>query len=209
MADFSFSHSLKEKMESFKSVLLSPWPWYVAGPLIALVMTSLLFLGRSFGMSSNLRTLCALSGAGKYAAFFRFDWRSQLWNLVFAVGAMTGGWLMQHLGSTAESVSLNPQVASHLAAMGVDVSNSWGPQAIFGTSSSWPTVAGWATLIVGGFLIGFGARWAGGCTSGHAISGLSDRQRGSLIAVMGFFVGGLAMSWWIFPLWIQLWKGQA
>jgi uncharacterized protein len=196
-------------MESVTNALLGPWPWYVSGPLIAMVMTSLLFLGRSFGMSSNLRTLCTLSGAGKCAGFFRFDWRSQLWNLVFAAGAMAGGWLMQQWGSTASAIPLNPQVTTHLTGLGLDASAGWGPQFLFGATSGWPSLAGTVTLIAGGFLVGFGARWAGGCTSGHAISGLSDRQRGSLIAVIGFFVGGLTMTWWIFPWWIKLWSAQS
>lgn len=195
-------------MSSLSQSILGPWPWYVSGPLIAFVMTGLLFLGRSFGMSSNLRTLCTLSGAGKCAEFFRFDWRSQLWNLVFAGGAMFGGWLMQQIGSTASHVFINPKVTAHLNGLGIDVIHNWGPQTLFGSSTQWPPLVGIATLILGGFLIGFGARWAGGCTSGHAISGLSDRQRGSLIAVIGFFVGGVVMTWWIFPLWIQLWSGQ-
>jgi uncharacterized protein len=196
-------------MQSLQSALLGPWPWYVSGPLIALVMTTLIFLGRNFGMSSNLRTLCAISGAGKCADFFRFRWRDQLWNLVFAAGAMAGGWLMQQWGSTAASVTLNPQVTSQLTQLGVDVTDGWGPQMLFGTSQAWPGMAGLATLIVGGFLIGFGSRWAGGCTSGHAISGLSDRQRGSLIAVIGFFIGGVVMTWWVFPIWMQLWSDKA
>jgi uncharacterized membrane protein YedE/YeeE len=59
-------------------------------------------------------------------------------------------------------------------------------------------------LLFGGFLVGFGARWAGGCTSGHAISGLSNLQLPSLIAVIGFFIGGLIMSWLILPLMLQI-----
>lgn len=48
--------------------------------------------------------------------------------------------------------------------------------------------------------MGFGARWAGGCTSGHAISGLSNLQLPSLVAVLGFFAGGLLMTHLLFPL---------
>lgn len=176
------------------SHLLQPWPWFISGPLIALVMTALLFLGRSFGMSSNLRTLCSLAGAGKHCAFFRFDHHAQLWNLVFAAGAAGGGLLMALLGSQAGDVALNPSVASHLQSLGLDTSTPMAPAAIFSFNAF-----SLFTLIGGGFLIGFGARWAGGCTSGHAISGLSSLQKGSLIAVIGFFIGGLFMTWIVFP----------
>jgi uncharacterized protein len=181
------------------NILLQPWPWYVAGPLIALTLTILLFLGRNFGMSSNLRTLCSLAGAGRACAFFRFDYRSQLWNLVFAAGAVGGGLLMTLLGSEAGTVALNAEVATHLQNLGIDTDASVAPAAIYGSSGSWPGALGLSALIAGGFLIGFGARWAGGCTSGHAISGLSSLQKGSLIAVIGFFIGGLFMTWIAFP----------
>jgi uncharacterized membrane protein YedE/YeeE len=185
--------------------LLGPWPWYAAGPLIALVMTLLLLLGRHFGLSSNLRTLCSLAGAGRCAGFFRFDWRGQLWNLVFVAGAIGGAALMRALGSTASRVEVAPAVAARLAGLGIDVRPDWGPALLFGSGSGLPSAFGIATLAVGGFLVGFGARWAGGCTSGHAISGLSDLQKGSLIAVLGFFAGGLAMTWFILPLWLRVW----
>ena len=55
------------------------------------------------------------------------------------------------------------------------------------------------SVILGGFLVGFGTRYAGGCTSGHAIMGLSMLNLGSLVAVVGFFVGGLAVSWLVLP----------
>ncbi|MFN9800115.1 MAG: YeeE/YedE family protein, partial [Bacteroidota bacterium] len=68
---------------------------------------------------------------------------------------------------------------------------------------SWETVLtlrGFLILAVGGLMVGFGARYAGGCTSGHAISGLSDLQWPSLLAVMGFFLGGLVMTHVLFPV---------
>lgn len=56
---------------------LSPWPWYVVGPLIALTMAALLLSGRRFGISSNLRTMCTVAGAGSLSEYFRLDWRAQ------------------------------------------------------------------------------------------------------------------------------------
>lgn len=182
-------------------ILLEPWPWYVAGPLIAVIMGSLLYLGRNFGMSANLRTLCTIAGAGRIHDFFCFEWKSQLWNLVFALGAIGGGFLMSSVGSKAGDIALTDSVLRNLQGLGIDTQGHFSPVAIFGQNGEWPPLSGLLALTVGGFLIGFGARWAGGCTSGHAISGLADLQKGSLFAVIGFFVGGLLMTWWILPLW--------
>ena len=76
--------------------ILQPWPWYISGPCIALTMFLLLYFGRTFGMSSNLRTLCAIGGAGKRVEFFKFDWKSQRWNLVVVLGAIVGGFIAHH-----------------------------------------------------------------------------------------------------------------
>jgi len=187
------------ELDTVMDFLLQPWAWYVSGPLIALTMTALLFLGRTFGMSSNLRTLCTLVGAGKFADFFRFDWRSHGWNLVFALGALVGGFLMATLGTHAGDVHLAESVTQNVKALGLDADGAFAPVALFGKPGQWPPLSGLLSLIAGGFLIGFGSRWAGGCTSGHAISGLSDLQKGSLIAVVGFFAGGLIMTWFILP----------
>ena len=61
------------------------------------------------------------------------------------------------------------------------------------------TWRGVVVLIGGGFLVGFGTAWAGGCTSGHAISGLANFQLPSLVAVLGFFAGGLVGTWLLLP----------
>lgn len=55
-------------------------------------------------------------------------------------------------------------------------------------------------MVIGGFLVGFGTAYAGGCTSGHAIAGLADRQAASLLAVCGFFAGGLTCTYLVLPL---------
>jgi len=176
-----------------------PWPWYVAGPIIALVMSSLLFFGRSFGLSSNLRTICSILGAGKHCEFFDFNWRDQLWNLVFAFGLVLGGWIASNYLTAETAVAISPATIQELQSYGLEnVGDELLPTAIF----SWDSLATWrgfTMLIVGGFLIGFGTRYAGGCTSGHAISGLSNLQRPSLIAVIGFFIGGLFATYFIIP----------
>ena len=180
--------------------IYEPFPWYVAGPLIALIMFILLFLGKQFGMSSNLRTACAIGGAGKASDFFKFDWKEERWNLTIVLGAVTGGFLASTYMSS-NKVDINPEIAQELSQKyNINSTNdSYLPTELFGTENlTNPSVL--AILIIGGFLVGFGSRYAGGCTSGHAISGLSNLQMPSLIAVVGFFVGGLVMINFIFPL---------
>ena len=180
-------------------LISQPWPWYVAGPLIAFVMISLILSGNRFGLSSNLRSMCAIMGAGKHCDFFNFNWKSQTWNLVFVIGLVIGGFIADKFLNSNENIQLSEVVVSELNQMGIDTSgNTLVPVQLF----SWDnllTIRGLFAVIIGGFLVGFGARYAGGCTSGHAISGLSDLQLPSLIAVVGFFIGGLAVTYYIWP----------
>ena len=180
--------------------LFHTWPWYVSGFLIAMIMLTLNYFGKVFGMSSNLRTLCTIAGADKMADFFKFDWKSQRWNLIVLLGAMIGGYVAVHFMSDPSNVTLNPQTLNQLRNMGIDAPNGkLVPTALFGNNIfKSPKIM--AILIIGGIFIGFGSRYAGGCTSGHAIAGMSNLQRQSLKAVIGFFVGGLVMSYFILPL---------
>ena len=180
--------------------ILEPWPWYVGGPLIALTMAALLLAGKNFGMSSNLRTLCSAMGAGKTCDFFSFDWRAQRLNLMVMAGAIFGGFIAMHFLSSDPKPELSEAVIKDLHNMGfASAGTSYLPAELFSIGAlSKP--ANLAILIAGGFLVGFGARYAGGCTSGHAISGLSDFQLPSLVAVVGFFIGGLVMVHLLFPL---------
>lgn len=181
-------------------VILDPWPWYVSGPLIALIMALLIYFSKTFGMSSNLRTLCAIGGAGKKVSFFKFDWRSQWWNLIVVIGAVIGGYIAHFLLSNPTDIDLSTSTAAALNEMGFrDIGKSLLPNEIYGWDAVL-SVKGFAILIIGGFLVGFGTRYAGGCTSGHAITGLSSLQKPSLIAVIGFFIGGLIMTHFILPL---------
>ena len=177
-----------------------PWPWYVAGPLIAFTMFLLLLVGKQFGMSSPLRTTCSALGAGKAAEFFKFDWKAERWNLMVVLGAVIGGFIASNFMSD-NTVEINPEIAQQLSE-DFEI-NSAGeaylPTEIFGLESLMDP-ANLAILLIGGILVGFGARYAGGCTSGHAISGLSNLQLPSLIAVIGFFIGGLVMIHFIYPL---------
>ncbi|WP_396151569.1 YeeE/YedE family protein [Flavobacterium sp.] len=173
------------------------WHWSISGFLIGLVMLLLIYFGKTFGMSSNLRSLCAMTGIGKKIPFFDWDWKSQRWNLVVVVGAMIGGFIAVQFLHNESNVSLNPKTIEQLSLMGIDEPNGkLLPNSLFENSSPKMIII----LVVGGILIGFGSRYAGGCTSGHAISGLSNLQMPSLKAVIGFFIGGLIMAHLLLPL---------
>lgn len=176
------------------------WHWSISGFLIGMVMLCLIYFGKTFGMSTNLRSLCSLTGIGNRVSFFNWDWKSQRWNLVVVLGAMMGGYFATHFLSNATNVSINPNTILKLQKLGIDApSGKLIPDTIFGLDV-FQSPKKIFLLVFGGFLIGFGSRYAGGCTSGHAISGLSNFQLPSLKAVVGFFIGGLIMVNFIFPL---------
>ncbi len=183
--------------------ILDPWPWYVVGPLITLTMLTMVFLGKSFGVSSNLKTFCAIGGAGKFSAFFRFDWRQQRWNLVFILGIVLGAWLSTTFLTNDTQVPISDTIVQELTDLGINKPGEvLAPEEIF----SWEglkSIRGVTMMLLGGFLIGFGTRYAGGCTSGHAISGLSNLQLPSLLSVIGFFAGGLTVTHLVLPWLLQ------
>ena len=165
-----------------------PWHWSISGAMIVVVMYLLLYFGQKFGVSSSFEALCALGGAGKKIKYFDFDWKRQDWQLVFLGGAVIGGWIGSTLLASPEPVHLAEATVNDLQAIGVvvpQVTDSAGagflPLELFNFESLF-SLRGFILIVVGGFLIGFGTRWAGGCTSGHAISGLANLQIPSLIA---------------------------
>ncbi|MGB5821921.1 MAG: YeeE/YedE thiosulfate transporter family protein [Saonia sp.] len=181
-------------------ILLKPWPWYISGPLIALVMLLLVYFGKTFGMSSNLRTLCSIGGASRYADFFKFDWKAQKWNLIVVLGAIIGGFIAVTFLSDGSAIALSPETVIDLEEFGFsNIGETLLPLEIYGWENVF-TIKGMSILIIAGFLVGLGTRYAGGCTSGHAITGLSNLQLPSLIAVIGFFIGGLIMTHFLLPL---------
>ncbi len=176
-----------------------PWAWYVGGPMIALVMFLLLYSGKEFGVSSNLRTLCTIGGGDAISDFFKLDWKRQQWNLMFVLGSVIGGFLaMTYLGGQGP-VKLHPSTIHELNKIGFTNSTEYLPAELFDLHQGF-SLKTIAILWIGGMLVGFGARYAGGCTSGHAISGLSNLQLPSLIAVIGFFIGGLTMVYVLMPI---------
>lgn len=176
-----------------------PWPWYLGGPMIAFVMMLLLWTGREFGVSSTLKTMCGMLGAGKVTDFFNYNWRDQIWNIVFILGGVVGGFIAANYLNANEAIAISQSTVNDLSALGISFDGGLIPSDLF----SWRalgSIKGIIMLVLGGFLVGFGTRWAGGCTSGHAISGLSTLQLPSLIAVIGFFIGGLVMTFLVFPI---------
>lgn len=190
-------------MQSMIELLKQPWPWYVSGPLIGLTIPLLLILGnKTLGISSSFRHICAACVPGDIE-FLKYDWKKEIWSLVFVLGILAGGFIAYHVIGHPASADISAQAAYQLKDMGVQNFEGLLPSDVF----SWEgllTVKGFILIVIGGFLVGFGTRYAGGCTSGHAIMGLSNLQWPSLVAVIGFFAGGLIMTHFILPLIFKL-----
>lgn len=183
-----------------------PWHWSVSGVAIALVLFLMTYLGRSFGLSTTFRNFCTIAGAGKKNPFFKVDMKEESWRMVFVLGAIIGAIIASTLLRSPEPVAISTSTVEYLETIGIDYPESdskdlgFVPTEIFNFGS----VKGVLLAIVGGFLVGFGARYGDGCTSGHAISGMAHLQLPSLITVIGFFIGGLLMTHFIFPLLMTL-----
>ena len=176
-------------------LLRAPWPWYVAGPLIGLVVPFVFWYGgRKWGVSSSLQHLCAATLPGKIE-YFRYDWWKQgAWHLTMAAGMIVGGFVGGRVLSAPEAVvGISEATRAHFASLGVTDFTGMVPGDLFSLRGLL-TLPGVLVVLVGGFLVGFGARWANGCTSGHAISGLANLQLSSLVVVIGFFIGGLVSA---------------
>ncbi len=189
-------------MTELLDFLRSPLPWYVGGPLIGLTVPLLLWLGnKGFGISANLRHACAilLPDAIK-PSFFHYDWRQERWNLMFAGGLILGGIVAGVVLANPEPTRLSAAGAQSVQALGVQVRPGLVPTEL--TDLSNPGV--WLLLAVSGLLVGFGTRYGGGCTSGHAITGLSTLQVPSLIATVSFFVGGILSANFLLPLFMAV-----
>lgn len=183
--------------------LKHPWPWYIAGVLIGLTVPALLLIGnRSFGISSSLRHICAACMPAKIP-FFHYDWKKEKWNLYFVGGVLIGSIVATQFLSDPHPIRIDAQVASQLSEMGVKDFDHYMPADVF----SWDAVLslrGFMFFVVGGFLVGFGTRYAGGCTSGHSIMGLSNLQWPSLVATICFMIGGFTSTWFIVPWLLKL-----
>lgn len=183
--------------------LKQPWPWYVAGPLIGLTVPALLILGnKTFGISSSLRHICAAC-IPTNVPFFKYNWKKEAWNLFFVFGVLLGGTIAVTFLSNPNPITINPKLVLELRAYGITNYSNLIPLDIMNWQSLF-TLKGFLLMVVGGFLVGFGTRYAGGCTSGHAIMGLSNLQLPSLIATICFMVGGFVMANLILPFILSL-----
>lgn len=184
-------------------ILRQPWSWYVAGIIIGLIVPALLILGnKHFGISANLRHTCAACFPANIK-FFKYDWKKEVWNFFFVGGIFAGAIIATQLLANPNPVEVNPRLAAELAGYGITDNTNLLPGELF----SWKSLLslrGLVMLIGGGFLVGFGARYAGGCTSGHAIMGLSDLQWPSLVATIMFMAGGFLMANIILPFILRL-----
>lgn len=196
-------------MQSVLDFISQPWHWSISGLMISFVMFLLIYLGQRFGVSSSFRALCSIGGAGNAFDYFKYDWKSQDWLLVFIIGAIIGGGIGSSILASPEPVQLSAATIADLSELGIKVpttraeGSGYLPMDLFNFETL-ASLKGIILMVVGGFFIGFGTRWAGGCTSGHAISGLSNLQLPSLVAVIGFFIGGLVMTHFLLPLILSL-----
>ncbi len=183
--------------------ILQPWPWYTAGIIIGLIVPTLLILGnKHFGISANLRHACAACFPSNIP-FFKYDWKKESWNLFFIAGIFIGGVLSTVYLKSDAPVIIHPDLASELAKYGITDLSNMVPAQLFNLSNLF-TLKGFIMMVGGGFLVGFGTRYAGGCTSGHAIMGLSDLQWPSLVATISFMIGGFIMANFILPYILSL-----
>ena len=179
-----------------------PWPWYVAGPLIGLMVPLLLIFGnKNFGISSSLRHICAMCVPMKIK-YFQYDWKSEKWSLFYVAGIIIGGFISVQFLMVDGKIGISENTVKDLTALGIMDYSSYLPSDIF----SWEALSslkGLVFIMLGGLLVGFGTRYANGCTSGHSISGLSNLQFGSLMATIFFFIGGLIMTHVLLPIILQ------
>lgn len=178
--------------------LSKPWPWWAAGTIIGLIVPALLILGnKHFGLSANLRHACAACFPAN-VKFFKYEWKKEVWNFFFVGGIMLGAVIASTLLVNPEPVKVAPELAAELQTYGITDYSGMVPNQLVSWESLF-SLRGFTMLVLGGFLVGFGSRYAGGCTSGHSIMGLSDLQWPSLIATIFFMVGGFIMANLILP----------
>ena len=177
-----------------------PWPWYVAGPLIGLMVPLFMLLYNiQFGISSSLKNICAACLPAKGVRYFQYDWKQTSWNLFFVFGLILGGLLNYYLTGVDYRIAISQETVTELSALGISDFSGFIPGDVFNWNQLL-SLPGFIMMVLGGFLVGFGTRYAEGCTSGHSITGLANLQWTSLVATIAFFAGGLVMTHLLLPL---------
>ncbi len=190
-------------MQQFLDKLSAPWPWYIAGIIIGLIVPALLIIGnKTFGISSNLRHICAACFPANIP-FFKYNWKKEFWNLFFVVGIIIGAFIATQYLSNPNDLVIDANLKSTLNELNVTDLKHLLPNDLF-SFNALTTPRGFILMVIGGFLVGFGTRYANGCTSGHAIMGLANLQWPSLVATICFMLGGFIMTNFILPFILQL-----
>jgi uncharacterized protein len=184
-------------------IIQQPWSWYVAGTLIGLTVPALLIIGnKQFGISSTLRHVCA-AVLPSNKPYFKYDWKKEIWSLFFVGGIFVGGIIATTALADPNPIQIAAQTQADLTALGIKDFNGLMPTDLFSLESLF-TLRGFIFMVLGGFLVGFGTRYAGGCTSGHSITGLSNLQLPSLIATICFMLGGILVTWFVLPILLKI-----
>jgi len=188
--------------QTLLDVVRQPWHWAFSGAMIAFVLFLMTWMGRSFGVSTSFKGACTALGAGRRFEFFKMDLKDEYWRFAFVIGGLLGGVIASQFLSSPDPVAISEATVEGLSQLGISYPEAdaqgrgFIPTSVFNFAS----LQGILLAVAGGFLVGFGARYGDGCTSGHAISGLSHLQLPSLITVIGFFIGGLVMTHILMPL---------
>lgn len=190
-------------MQILLNAISKPWPWYVAGTIIGLIVPTLLLVGnKTFGISSNLRHICAACFPANLS-FFKYNWKRESWNLFFVGGIIIGAFIATQYLTNPSDLMVDENLKSTLTALHIQDFKHLLPQDLF-SFAALTTPRGFILMVAGGFLVGFGTRYANGCTSGHSIMGLSNLQWPSLVATICFMIGGFIMSNLLLPFILQL-----
>lgn len=188
-------------MEQLLDVIRQPWHWAIGGLAIALISIVLTLMGKAFGVSTAFKILCSYAGAGKKSSYFDIDLKNEAWRIYFVIGGIVGGYITANWLASPSAVAISDSTVAYLAELGLAYpeSDSSGLGFVPTTLFNYGSIAGIILALIGGFFVGFGSRYGEGCTSGHAITGLAHFQLPSLVTVIGFFIGGLFMTWFVLP----------
>ena len=157
-----------------------PLSWYIAGPLLGLMVPLLLVLKeKQFGISSSYHYILSLLPTR--ISYFNYDRRQDQWQVFFAIGLILSGFVaIQFFGFSDAFVVLPMKKYTVQASNIYQLNNA-------------------VEFFIGGILVGFGARYANGCTAGHCIMGCSQFALSSILATICFFIGGLIGSYFVVP----------